>query len=93
MRTLQDVLYNWITIKVVADARADDKAAQSTTEMFARILSEDYNVTKLQVSSDENKYYINYLHDGEEKSTRFSSDVVEILLNQIKLEPEKYVNY
>ena len=40
MKSLQDAIYNWLTIKIVSDARPDDTAALETTQMFEQILAE-----------------------------------------------------
>ena len=42
MNSLQDTLYNWLSIKVVSDMRPADTAAQETTEMFQGMLEKEY---------------------------------------------------
>lgn len=93
MKSLQDSLYNWLTIKIVSDARKDDTAAHTTTKMFEQILHDDYQVSNLKVKTDETMYYISFLHQEEQKKIRFPRELVEVMLQQINAEPEKYVNY
>ena len=44
MNSVQDVIYNWLTIKVVCDARPKILAAAETEKMFLSILEEDHRV-------------------------------------------------
>lgn len=93
MQSVQDVLYNWLTIKVVNDARPEDTAAQETLEHFKDILKSEYQVTQIDISKDDVMYYLSYEQDQELKKTRFPRELIEIMLNQINKEPEKYENY
>lgn len=90
---LQDALYNWLTIKVVKDERPDDKAAVETTELFDDILQKDHGVSDIIVSTDAVMYYVEYKHQNEVKKARYPRELIEITLNQINKEPEKYENY
>ena len=47
MKSLQDALYNWLTIYVVAQARPDDMAAQETASFFYEILRHDFQISLL----------------------------------------------
>jgi hypothetical protein len=93
MKSLQDVLYNWLTIKVVCDARPEDTAAQETLEHFDEILKSEYQVAQIEITKDDVMYYLSYEQDEEIKKTRFPRELIEIMLNQINKEPEKYINY
>jgi hypothetical protein len=93
MKSLQDALYNWLTIQVVADARPDDQAAQETAAFFAEILQNDFHVTNIQVEKDETMYIVHYQREQEQKTTRFPIELIEVMLEQMKNEPEKYTNY
>lgn len=35
MQSLQDTIYNWLTIKLVAESRPDDLAAQENDAIFS----------------------------------------------------------
>lgn len=91
MKSLQDALYNWLTIYVVAQARPDDAAAQETAAFFKEILKRDFNVTKVKAKK-EAMYIVEYEKNGEEKSARFPTELIESMLKQIEEAPEKYRN-
>jgi hypothetical protein len=93
LKSLQDALYNWLTIKVVSDERPDDKAAIETKELFDDILQKDHGVSDIKVTTDTVMYYVEYYHQNEIKKARYPRELIEIMLNQINLEPEKYENY
>lgn len=93
MRAIQDSLYNWLSIQVVSDARPEDSAAKNTAKMFKGMLETEHEITVTEVIKDETMYYIHYLQQGEEKKMRFPCELIEFMLHQINLEPEKYVNY
>jgi len=93
MKSLQDTLYNWLTIKVVVDERPDDTAAVDTEKMFYDMLVEDQGVQSIEVTTDAVMYYVHYDLDGERKSNRFPRELIEVMLNQINESPERYANY
>lgn len=93
MKTLQDALYNWLTIKVVSDEIPEDNAAKETTDLFEDILTTDHQLTNIQVKKEDEMYYVTYEKDGEVKTTRFPVELIESMLVQIKSDPEKYKIY
>lgn len=93
MKSLQDAIYNWLTIKVVSDARPDDNAARDTADLFEEILTNEYHISNIEVSTDETFYHVSYLLEGETQKKRFPIEVIEFFLDQINKEPEKYENY
>ncbi|MGI8385645.1 hypothetical protein [Robertmurraya sp. P23] len=93
MKSLQDTLYNWLTIKVVVDERPDDTAAADTEKMFYDMLVEDQGIQNIEVTTDAVMYYVHYDIDGERKSNRFPRELIEVMLNQINESPERYANY
>jgi len=93
MMSLQDKLYNWLTIKVVTDARPEDTAAIDTKEMFEQLLADENGIQSPEVTMDEDMYYIKVETDGNQKTYRFPRELIEVMLDQINDEPEKYVNY
>lgn len=93
MKSLQDTLYNWLTIKVVVDERPDDTAAVDTERMFYDMLVEDQGIKNIEVTTDAVMYYVHYDLDGERKSNRFPRELIEVMLNQINESPERYANY
>lgn len=93
MKSLQDTLYNWLSIKMVRDERPDDTAAVETEEMFAEMLTNEHGLSNIEIEKDEIMYYVHYHQSGERKKTRFPRELIEVMLKQIISEPEKYVNY
>lgn len=93
MKSLQDSLYNWLSIKIVSDARPDDTAALETTAMFENILKDEHKLLNIEIEKDEIMYYVHYEQNGERKKSRFPRELIEVMLDQINSEPEKYVNY
>jgi hypothetical protein len=92
MKSVQDTLYNWLTIKVVCDARPDDTAARDTLNLFEEMLA-DLKLTNIKVTEDVVMYYVSYQQGEETKKTRFPRELIEVMLQQINQEPEKYENY
>ncbi|WP_425515827.1 hypothetical protein [Mesobacillus maritimus] len=91
--SLQDKLYNWLTIKVVVDARPEDTAARDTMNMFEQLLADENGIKSPEVTVDEDMYYIAVKSDEQQKTYRFPRELIEVMLDQISDEPEKYVNY
>ncbi|QED47393.1 hypothetical protein [Cytobacillus dafuensis] len=93
MKSLQDALYNWLTIKIVTDERPSDTAASETEKMFEAMLIDEHRLSNIEIEKDEIMYYVHFDQNGERKKSRFPRELIEVMLNQINLEPEKYVNY
>ncbi len=93
MHSLQDALYNWLTIKVVSDARPNDTAAAETLKHFDEMLANEYQLANVEISKDNSMYYVNYQKGEESNKTRFPRELIEVMLEQINLAPEKYDNF
>ncbi|RFB19204.1 hypothetical protein DZB84_02810 [Bacillus sp. HNG] len=93
MKSLQDAIYNWLTIKIVAEARPDDKAAKETFDLFEDILVNEFKLKDIQIQKDDVMYLVNYTIDGEAKSAWFPTELIEVMHNQISQHPERYQNY
>ena len=93
MMSLQDKLYNWLTIKVVVDARPEDTAAVDTKALFEQLLAEEHSIHDPEVTTDEEMYYIVVRTNGEPKQYRFPRELIEVMHDQINEEPQKFVNY
>lgn len=93
MKSLQDALYNWLSIKVVSDARPDDVAAKETATMFLKILQDDHHVLSLEVTKDADMYYVTYDKSGSSNTNRFPVDLIDCILISINENPERYKNY
>lgn len=93
MKSLQDAIYNWLTIKVVCDARPDDAAAKDTEKTFYRLLQEEYDVSEMQIEQEEELYFIS-CHVKDEKHTyRFPRELIDCMLDSINENPDRYRNY
>ncbi len=89
---LQDALFNWLQIKLVAEARPEDKAARETFDFFCTILTEDHKLADFEVSRiDQTMYYIAYTENSTVKKQMFNRESAEQLLDDIKSNP-KYNN-
>lgn len=93
MKSLQDALYNWLTIKVVCDARPDDTAAIETRDLFENVLREDHGVSNIEVKKEDPMYFVSYDVNGENKKQRYPVELIDIMLSQINQNPERYENY
>jgi len=93
MSSLQDSLYNWLSIKVVADARPDDTAAIDTFLLFDELLKENHAVSGITIHKDDVMYLVSYQMDGELKTSRFPAELIDSMIDQIQAEPEKYKNF
>jgi hypothetical protein len=93
MRSLQDALYNWLTIKVVSDERPDDAAAEETKNLFEQILKEDHGIREIEIKKDDVMYTVHFRIDNEWNKTSFPRELIEVMINQINEEPEKYPNF
>jgi hypothetical protein len=91
--SLQDTLYNWLTIKVVCDARPDDTAANETLDLFDKSLLEEHKVTDIEVEKDEPFYFVSYTVNAERKKQRYPIELIDIMLNQINQDPDRYENF
>ncbi|MBO8171172.1 MAG: hypothetical protein H0Z33_04675 [Bacillaceae bacterium] len=86
---LFDALFNWLQIKIVADARPDDKAAVETRTFFEQLLKEDHDVSIVEVKKDDTMYHIRYQQEGETVKTQmFDRESSEQLLDAIENEPK-----
>ncbi|HJV45674.1 MAG TPA: hypothetical protein VJ824_08090 [Bacillota bacterium] len=88
--TLYDVLNNWLQLKIVADLRPDDEAAQVSLEHVADILDKEHQVKIVSVNKKEDQYEVIYTEKEIENKQSFPARVAEILLQFIKENPERY---
>src|SRR4051812_26697109 len=85
---LEDALFNWLQIKIVAEARKDDLAAEDTRLFFEEILREDHSISNLESTGDENMVHISYVVDGVQKKLMFDKESAEQLLHDINSNPK-----
>ncbi|HTG71642.1 MAG TPA: hypothetical protein VL921_20450 [Candidatus Udaeobacter sp.] len=85
----EDALFNWLQIKLVADARQDDQAAIDTLAFFAQILTEDHGLSSFVIiKTDETMIHVKYEKDGRSKLQLFPRDRGEQLLADIESNPK-----
>lgn len=86
---LQDALFNWLQIRLVSDARPDDRAAGETVDFFAEILREDHQLQDVRiVRTDETMVHIRYVQDGKPKTQMYDREHAEQLLHDINDNPK-----
>ncbi|MED4401718.1 hypothetical protein [Metabacillus fastidiosus] len=93
MKSLRDNLYNWLTIKAVADFRKEDEAAQQTADLFYEMLTVDFKLENIEVTKDDSFYIVTYVHEEEAQKATFPIELIEVMLEQMKEEPHKFKNY
>ncbi len=87
--TLQDALFNWLQIKLVADGRPDDQAAKETCDFFEQILKEDHLLESFGVVlADETMYHVEYKKEGKSKKQLFDRELADKLLEDILSNPK-----
>jgi len=84
---LEDALFNWLQIKIVADNRTDDGAALETKAFFETILREDHKLTSFSAEAGEEFYTVSYEKEGAAHSLRFDRQLADRLLADINGNP------
>ncbi|WP_028611244.1 hypothetical protein [Paenibacillus harenae] len=86
---LEDALFNWLQIKLVAAARPDDQAALDTAQFFEQILTEDHGLGDFAIAkTDETMIHVKYVKDGRPKLQLFPRESAEQLLADIEANPK-----
>lgn len=87
---LQDALFNWLQISLVAEARPEDGAARDTRDFFEQILREDHAVTRFSYVENavEDAYQVEYDQDGQTRTQRYDRELAEQLLTDINSNPK-----
>lgn len=86
---LQDAIFNWLQIKLVAEARTDDNAAKETLEFFDQILKEDHHILEIKITSrDDSSIMIEYETESETKKQAIDRERAEQLLESINENPK-----
>jgi hypothetical protein len=87
--TLQDALFNWLQMTIVAEARPEDHAAKETQQFFEQILREDHGLSDFHIEQkDETRLHIRFEQDGESKKQMFDRESSEKLLEDILSNPK-----
>jgi hypothetical protein len=86
---LQDALFNWLQIHIVAETRQGDRAARETLEFFEQILREDHGLTSFDITSkDETMIHVAYEREGTTKKQMINRELAEQLLTDINADPK-----
>ncbi|KGP72277.1 hypothetical protein [Pontibacillus yanchengensis] len=93
MHSMQDLVYNWLTIQIVARERPGDKAAQETMQFFEEMLEKNYQVNDMHISKKEEMYLVHCQTLTEERVFRFPLELIECMNDTIQDEPHKFPNY
>ena len=93
MESMQDAVYNWLTIKAVSDVRPTDLAAVETEKLFFSILETEHAITDIAVEKDEEMYHVTFKKSGNPEKLRFPRELIEVMINQINEAPDRYTIY
>ncbi|GKU78340.1 hypothetical protein [Paenibacillus sp. L3-i20] len=86
---LEDALFNWLQIQIVATARPDDEAAGNTLAFFEQILREDHGLTSFIIAkTDDTMIHVKYEKDDRTKLQLYPREVGEQLLQDIIANPK-----
>lgn len=86
---LDDALYNWLQIRIVADARPDDQAAKDTADFFTAMLTEDHQIERLLIRpKGDELIQIVYTKEGVEHTKTYDRGMSEQLLHDINANPK-----
>ncbi|MYL32990.1 hypothetical protein GLW08_02275 [Pontibacillus yanchengensis] len=93
MHSMQDMVYNWLSIQTVASKRPEDKAAQETRDFFEEMLEEKYQINEMQVSKKEEMYLVHCQTITGAREFRFPIELIDCMNDTIQEEPHKFPNY
>ena len=86
---LDDALFNWLQIQLVADARLGDNAAAETRDFFLQILKEDHGVSDIRIErTDDTMLHVRYEREGRSKVQMIPREAGEQLLADIIANPK-----
>ncbi|MFD2612777.1 hypothetical protein [Paenibacillus gansuensis] len=86
---LQDTLFNWLQIKLVCNARPEDRAAAETRDFFELMLREDHHVGKYEIERmDDTMVYVVYETGDSRKKKLIDREEAFRLLHDITENPK-----
>jgi len=86
---LDDALFNWLQIKLVAEGRPGDRAAEDTVAFFEQILSEDHGLESFEIQTvDDTMVHVAYMKDGKRRTQLYDRESAEQLLADINANPK-----
>jgi hypothetical protein len=84
----RDALFNWLQMKIVAEARPTDQAAKETMDFFYVILTEDLHIHEITVHQENDvSYVVHYEQEHHKHTLRIDREAVEKLLADINENP------
>lgn len=86
---LEAALFNWLQIRIAADHRPDDQAAQQTADFFLSVLQETHGIGDIRVESHgDDLIRVVYEQNGTSGTKTFDRQIAEQLLEDIKANPK-----
>lgn len=86
---MEDALFNWLQIQIVANARPEDRAAVDTLAFFEQVLREDHGLTSFEITkTDETMIHVRYEKESSVKLQLFPREIGEGLLRDINDNPK-----
>jgi len=85
---LEDALFNWLQIRIVAEARPEDLSAKNTVDFFEEILQEDHKLSDIRMESvGDDLLQVCYDIEGTTYKKSFDREMTEQLLHEINANP------
>ncbi|XEC96846.1 hypothetical protein AB6A23_10080 [Paenibacillus tarimensis] len=86
---LDDALFNWLQIEIVAEARPDDRAAADTRDFFLEMLTDDHGLSMVRIAEkDETMIHVKYEREGRVLTKLYPREAGEQLLADINANPK-----
>lgn len=79
MRSLQDTVYNYMTIKVLLDQNPEDHAAIETCAFFAEMMRENYSAHFVSYEVVDEEYIVMIKVEENERKFTFPSDMIDYM--------------
>lgn len=81
---LEEALFNWLQIELVAQAHPEDNAAKETVRFFEQILKEDHGLSEWTISAlDETMIHLRYTAHGKTRMQMFGREQAEQFLTDL----------
>jgi len=82
---LTDALFYWLQLRLLADARPGDTAAEESLAWFARVLAEDHGLTSFEITSmDDDKIHMSYtVREEAPRTVWFDREAAEQLTRDL----------
>lgn len=81
--SLQDAIFNWLTIQIVVDHNENDVAAQKTCHELLQVLKTDHQIKEINYVKKDEMYIVHYLQENEKGEKQYPIELAESLLTSI----------